>query len=481
MKHIVKSAFFITAGGALPLLASVILLIPYTDNLHTGDYGTLAIYISFALLVQILMNYGVDSYLSVHYYDHHEDPVALRSFLSGITGGLLLYGLALTALLSLAGMMLFPLIFPDGNISFWPYGFMSIVTGFFNAWFRMYVNIQVYADRARKYFWFGVFNLVVTVAISAWLVYANPYSLIGPMWGRLISGVLIFALTFAFGLRDFGLRFQLENLRDIRKYSTPIVVFSLLTWVLGYINNYILNALATPEDVGVYDFALKCTLVIEYAGLGLLGTISPRVYKIWKQNGGQVSNPEVNRLYHAYSALNILLIAINIAILPVIIRTFIHNEGYYACIILLPILCVSYAFKGLYGILVNPILYFKRTTVLPRVMTISALLQILSGVILTHYFGLWGAVWSFFVIRPIQVFLMWIEIRRSFVFQFNVQKIIVAPVLYSAIVILLQLLLPEKDHLWLPLTQCLAAILLILFYYRNEIKSIPALFIGDKQ
>ncbi|HNK98871.1 MAG TPA: hypothetical protein PKO19_12225, partial [Chitinophagales bacterium] len=170
MKHIVKSAFFITVGGALPLLASVVLLIPYTDNLHTADYGALAIYISFALLVQILMNYGVDSYLSVHYYDHHEDPKALKSFLAGITGGLLVYGIALTLVLSLVSWLLFPLIFPDGSISFWPYGFMSILTGFFNAWFRMYVNIQIYADKARRYFWFGLFNFIVTVVISAGLI-----------------------------------------------------------------------------------------------------------------------------------------------------------------------------------------------------------------------------------------------------------------------------------------------------------------------
>ena len=189
MKHIVKSAFFITLGGALPLMAGVLLLIPYTDNLSTAHYGALAIYISFALLVQILMNYGVDSYLSVHYYDHNEDPVALKEFLSKVTGSLMVYGLALSATLTLLGWILFPLLFPDGNISFWPYGFMSIVTGFFNAWFRMYVNIQVFADRARKYFYFGLFNFIVTVLISTVLVYAYPGTLIGPMWGRLLSGV----------------------------------------------------------------------------------------------------------------------------------------------------------------------------------------------------------------------------------------------------------------------------------------------------
>lgn len=113
LKRIVKSTFFITAGGTLPLLSSVVLLIPYTDNLNTADYGALAIYISFALFVQILMNYAVDSYLSVHYYDHHDDASKLKHFLSSISGIVLSIGLLFIGLFSLLGYFLFPIIFKD--------------------------------------------------------------------------------------------------------------------------------------------------------------------------------------------------------------------------------------------------------------------------------------------------------------------------------------------------------------------------------
>ncbi len=474
MKHIVKSAFFITVGGALPLIASVLLLIPYTDNLNTGDYGALAIYISFALLVQILMNYGIDSYLSVHYYDYHDNPQKLRTFLAEITGGLLMYGLLLTAGLSLLSWLIFPLIFSDGNISFWPYGFMSILTGFFNAWFRMYVNIQVFADRARKYFWFGVFNLVVTVGISAWLVYTNPFTLVGPMWGRLLSGVCIFLLTFGFGLSEFGIRLAKGILREVKKYSTPIVIFSLLTWVLGYINNYILNGLATAEDVGVFDFALKCTLVIEYAGIGLLGTINPRIYQMWKKNGNIESTPEENRYYHAFSAVNILIIAINVCMLPLLIRLFVRNADYYDSIQLLPILCASFVFKGLYGMLVNPVFYFKHTKVLPRVLFISAVIQVVAGIIMIKYFGIWGAVWSYFLVRPIQVLVLWWEVKTIFSFKFNAVKMIWMPVLQAAIII--GMFYWNPVNAWLaPVSQLVLAVLLILIVFRNELKSMPGL------
>jgi len=474
LKHIVKSAFFITVGGALPLIASVLLLIPYTDNLNTGDYGALAIYISFALLVQILMNYGIDSYLSVHYYDYHDNPQKLRTFLAEITGGLLMYGLLLTAGLSLLSWLIFPLIFSDGNISFWPYGFMSILTGFFNAWFRMYVNIQVFADRARKYFWFGVFNLVVTVGISAWLVYTNPFTLVGPMWGRLLSGVCIFLLTFGFGLSEFGIRLAKGILREVKKYSTPIVIFSLLTWVLGYINNYILNGLATAEDVGVFDFALKCTLVIEYAGIGLLGTINPRIYQMWKKNGNIESTPEENRYYHAFSAVNILIIAINVCMLPLLIRLFVRNADYYDSIQLLPILCASFVFKGLYGMLVNPVFYFKHTKVLPRVLFISAVIQVVAGIIMIKYFGIWGAVWSYFLVRPIQVLVLWWEVKTIFSFKFNAVKMIWMPLLQAAIII--GMFYWNPVNAWLaPVSQLVLAVLLILIVFRNELKSMPGL------
>ncbi|MBK9457452.1 MAG: hypothetical protein IPO24_18630 [Bacteroidetes bacterium] len=134
--------------------------------------------------------------------------------------------------------------------------------------------------------------------------------------GRLISGVLIFLLTFIYGWKEFGITFNFKLLPEIRKYATPIVLFSLLTWVLGYINNYILNAFSTPADVGIYDFALKCTLVIEYAGLGITGAINPRIYQLWKKSNIAESSAEENRYYHVFSALNIIIIALNILLLP---------------------------------------------------------------------------------------------------------------------------------------------------------------------
>jgi O-antigen/teichoic acid export membrane protein len=421
------------------------------------------------------MNFGIDTYLSVHYYDHTEES-KLRSFLSSVSGLIIINGLLLILLFSVLGYFLFQLIFPEGDINFFPYGFMSVITAFFNGYFRTYVNMQVFGDKPVKYFLLGLFNFCVTVIISLILIYQFPFELTGPMWGRFLSGCLIFLLTLFYGWREFGISFKIPFLSEIRNYATPIVIFSLLTWVLGYINNFILKGLNTSADVGVYNFTLTCTLLIEYAALGLLSTINPRIFKLWKSNPTNESSLEENRYNHVFSAFNIIMIALNILILPYIIRFFI-KEDFHASIEFIPIICASFAFKGLYNTLINPIYYFKKTKVLPKILLISAIIQIVSGVILIKYFGIWGAVWSYFLVKPIQLLFIWRESSKVFDFKFNIIKMIIMPTTYCCSVIILSQVtfFSELQSL---IIQLFIAVILVLIVYKNEVKGLRRLFTG---
>ncbi len=459
-------------------MASVVLLIPYTENLSVSLYGEFAIYISFALLVQILMNFGIDTYLSVHYYDHKDDPAQLKKFLAEITGAIFIIGIVLTLLFLIAGDFLFSLVFQNesgsSHISFFPYGLMSVVTAFFNAFYRTYVNLQVFGDKAIKYFWFAVFNFVVTVLISVIGIYVYPQTLIGPMWGRFLSGVLIFALSFYYVMKEFGVQFNTSVFPALRNYCLPVFIFSLLTWVLGYINNFILNHFASTADVGVYDFALKCTTIVEFAALGLLSSVNPQVYQIWKNKKLKESSKEENRYHHVFSMANMLIIALNILLLPFVIHLFVKNEGFYESIKYLPVLLVSFIFRGTFNLLMNPIYYFKKTNVLPRIFSISALIQIGSGILLVNYFGIWGAVWSYFLVKPIQLIFVWMESRKYFTFRFNSIKIIVMPLLYCiAVIFLFQF--TSYSLLIKNIAQMVFAVLLIFIVYRNEIKEVPGM------
>ena len=170
------------------------------------------------------------------------------------------------------------------------------------------------------------------------------------------------------------------------------------------------------------------------------------------------------------------MIALNILILPYIIRFFI-KEDFHASIEFIPIICASFAFKGLYNTLINPIYYFKKTKVLPKILLISAIIQIVSGVILIKYFGIWGAVWSYFLVKPIQLLFIWRESSKVFDFKFNIIKMIIMPTTYCCSVIILSQVtfFSELQSL---IIQLFIAVIIVLIVYKNEVKGLRRLFTG---
>ncbi len=328
----------------MPLLTSVVLLIPYTQNLNTGLYGELALYLALSLFIQILANYGIDTYVSIHHLDYQDQPEKLKQFVGTLVSALLIIGIIITIAFSLSGVFLFRIIFGD-EIKFFPYGFMSVITGVFNSFFRAYINFLYYRQKPIRYFFFNLFNFIITITICAAGLYMYPQTLIGPLWGRLLSGIAIFLFAFFFFAKEYGIHYKPELLTGFHKYCLPVLGFLLLTWVMYYINNYIINAFETTADVGIYDFALKCTLLIEVVQVGLLGTINPKIYQIWKNKNIRSSTLEENRYHHVFTLLSVIFIALCIFILPLVVKLLVNNEEYYASFQYLPVLCAGYAFR----------------------------------------------------------------------------------------------------------------------------------------
>ncbi|MBK7818738.1 MAG: hypothetical protein IPJ60_15225 [Sphingobacteriaceae bacterium] len=62
-KGFLKSSIVYTIGGAMPMLASIILLPFYTNNLNELHFLQVAFYISISLLFQVLFTFSLDTFL----------------------------------------------------------------------------------------------------------------------------------------------------------------------------------------------------------------------------------------------------------------------------------------------------------------------------------------------------------------------------------------------------------------------------------
>jgi O-antigen/teichoic acid export membrane protein len=83
----------------------------------------------------------------------------------------------------------------------------------------------------------------------------------------------------------------------------------------------------------------------------------------------------------------------------------------------------------------TPIYYFKKTKMLPLIYGLAAVIQVLVTYILIRFNGIEGAAWANFLTKMVQVFLVFIFVRRFYSFSVNPQKFIVYPVIYILILL----------------------------------------------
>lgn len=452
----------------LPLLTSVVLLIPYTENLTTSLYGELALYIGFTIFVQFTANYGVDNFVGIQHFRYKKDQQGMNHFVGSVVGALLLWGGAVFLAFTAIGHVLFEWLFRS-KLAFWPYGLMCVATGIFNAFFRSYINFLFYRDKPIRHLTFNLFNFIVTVAICTIGVYRYPEELTGPIWGRLLSGGLIFLLALIFFIREYGIYFKWKYLEGIHRFCFPVYLYLLLGWGVFYINTLVINFFSSSADVGIFDFALKCVLLVDVTQTAISQTINPRIYQIWTDNDLDRSTVGENRFHHVFSMVGILFIAINILILPLVIELFVRNESYHAVFEYLPILALAFGFRMLTNTYYNPLMFFKRTGALPRSLGLSSLIQLISCVVLMQFFGLWGAIWSFFLSKASLVLFTWLEARKVFEFKLNMYKMLWLPLSYMAMVIILVQMI--NDYYLMAGIQLVIAGLLTVVVYRKDFSS----------
>ncbi|HOT97734.1 MAG TPA: oligosaccharide flippase family protein [bacterium] len=464
-----KSSLIYSVTGALPLAASVLLLPFYTNLLSTGDFGRLALFISFSFLMQILVSFGLDSYITVQYIEYRNDSGLLKQNMSGILTAFLGFSGGIVLLSMLIGPWLFRLIFHDAELAFYPYGFLSVLTAVFHGIFKLYTNLLIYQQQPVRYFWVNILNFILVVALSLSGLYLFPRSLIGPMWGRLLAALAMAALAFIIFLREFGLTRDRSFLRGMAGYCWPLVLYSLLFWILSYVDRFIINHYLQAESVAIYDFAVKCTLLIEFFQNGLVSTIYPKVFGIWKEQPDGASHIQVNRYFSAFSAATLLILPLFLIAVPALVPLVVKREAYYSAFHFLPILSLGFVARSLFYMFLAPFYYYRKTRLLPRVLFFSSLLQLLFSFWFVKEWGVLGAVWVNFGMKWIVAGFAWNECRKIYNFKFNRLKLLWLPVIYTLIFFLADLYVTPATPLLVHTLEGVISLFLVFFVYRREL------------
>lgn len=389
----IKESFLYTIGNALPILASVILLPFYVNYLSPTNYVALSFYIGISLLFQILFSFAFEQYYGVAYTELKHNSERVKILNGSIFTYLFIQGLIIVLISSLIGKALLEIIFQeDIPVVFFPYGFLSVLTGLLNALFKVSVSTYIYSQKSTIFFLSNFINFLFTIIISLSGLFLFPDSLIGPVYGRLFSGIIIVIMNYIFLKNTIRWQFEWTLVKDILSKTWALFAYNIVIWITGNIDRYFLKSYIDVNDLAAYDLIMKCFIGIEFIQNGLSMAIISRVFDIWKQENKISFSVQPNKYFNTFILLTTAAILVFNLILPFFIQIIIKDEKYYTAFEYIGIIGLSYILRSVSYPYYFALIYSKKTIKLLQIYLITTLVQVASYYFFIPVYGLIAAI-----------------------------------------------------------------------------------------
>jgi O-antigen/teichoic acid export membrane protein len=232
--------------------------------------------------------------------------------------------------------------------------------------------------------------------------------------GRLY-GILLSTILFAFFSWIHLKRINLIQIKNYKKYINAILSFgfgllphSIGGLILVLINRFIVAKIMGLEAAGIYSLASQIALVIGFITLSFNNAYVPWLYnKISNSLESKDEKIRIVRLTYLYFIALLIFTVLYVYIAPHIFKIFI-DQKFDQVYKLLPFIAFGYWFQGLYFMVVNYIIFLKKTVIQSVITVFTGLISIPITYYLTYNYGIEGTCVAFSFSYLILFLLSWI-------------------------------------------------------------------------
>lgn len=474
-KKFIRNSLIYTIAGSLPMASAIILLPVYIEYLSTPVYGALILYTGFSLLIQILVTYSFDTSIYSYYHDYKHDQKKLKVFVSSVFTFVLLVGVATCALFFFLGDWVFKQVYADGEIIFFPYGVISMVSGIFQAVFKVNSSLLQTQEKAFSFLWNNLISFSLIAVLTIVGLHWFPNDLFGPIIGRLVAVGISGGWVLGTIYYQFGFHFDFSMIRSTFGFNHPSLLYQIMQWFNNSYDRVVLKLYLPLAQVGVYDFAAKCLTAIEFVLTGFYQSFFPKVLGTLALQTEKKTTVEINRYYNGLTAVTILLVGVCIFGMPIVLRflvEWLNKPQYLEVIRWIPFIAVTYLLRSIRFYVAMPYAALKYAKPLPLFYLIIVAVKILAMVLLIPSLGIQGVIVSTWIGYSVELLVLFFGVRKKFAIQFNAFKLIIAPLLMAGVIIIAEPLVGDQYQLHLHAGYIAFGIGLLAWAYRNEVRQL---------
>ena len=382
---------------------AIFLLPLYTRVLSPGDYGAYDLLITLGVLANLAVAMEISQGLARFWADTAEQVARVRLASTSLWFTVLMYGLFLLCGLLAAPQLSVWILGDEGYLDAFRLGLGFIAA---NGIYYLLLNQFRWELRSKAYAAASVAYAFFTLLFATILCLPLGLGLIGVMVAQLLAAVVAALLCLWLLRHTFDWVFDLRQLRDMLRFSAPLVPAGLAVFISLYINRFALIHFGSLEDVGLYGIGSRIAGLSTLLILGVQAALTPLVYQHYRE---AETPSHVARLFGWFMAVALagcLFLALFAKELLTVFATPEYMAGAALVALLAPALLLSQMYIFAPGIAIA-----KKTHWQLWVTLLSATMSGVANWQLVPLWGIWGAAVST-LLASLVFFLSWLLLSQ---------------------------------------------------------------------
>ena len=386
---LVKNTGIYALSSLLPQLANLFLMPVYTRFLGLGEFGAIAMVVSFSAFMCPFMGLQLNESYRRFYFDY--DKQEARRYFSMVLLFMLVCSALLSALLWFTAPRWWDMLNGVTGLPLHPYLALGIGSAALSCMVTLSVNALVVEERGGAVLRLSIFRTALSVSATLFLVVVLRWGAVGFLLGRIVAllGTVFVGLFLNRHLLTWSVK--VHALPAGLKFSLPLVPHSLSNALLGYADRIILGQFVPLQDIGLYDFADRIAKVFYQAVFAADRAVTPHFMRLAKQGEAVVS---FFRAYIVRWVVGVGVMYLGMALWSRHVLVLLIDEAYHPAYVFIPILGLAYWIRGYHLFGVKQLVFAKKTMALPMITLLSGGLNIVGNIILIPRFGVTMAAWT---------------------------------------------------------------------------------------
>lgn len=399
----IKDTRIYFVSNILNSLIPFIILPILTRQLSTEEYGQIAIFQTFLSGITSFVGLNVVGSSSRKFYEHNIKDSDIKEF----------NGSCFQILFTSTILVLFVVLSFSNDL--------TVMLGMSRQWiiyavlvssFMCIVNLRLgqwqVRKQAKKYGALQVFNSVINIVLSLFLVITLNFGAQGRIDGLIIAFSISSLFSIVLLYKDHLLKllvFRWDYIKEALFFGIPLIPHTFGFFLINSLDRFVINDRLGTSSAGFYMVAVQLSTAMLITFNAINKAYVPWLFERLKRNNIE-EKKDIVKMTYLYFIIVLLLACLGFYIGPYIV-ILIAGDKYSESAQAIGWLCLGQAFGGMYLMVTNYVFYSKKTGWL----SLSTITTGVANVFLLFYFvdmyGISGAGMAFSISKLFQFLLTW--------------------------------------------------------------------------